>query len=298
MGLEIHLIRPTQGGSFPSPGNGQEAVDPESLRRLPHRRALIWSSEGDARDGFGPAIRTMSLTGRPIRSFNLPPMFEYDRLQARGPRPNLSIEGLSVEPSGRNVWISLEAPLVEDGTIATRELGVPVRLSRLRFPELTLIEQFAYYVEPIGPAPEGRLADNGVSEILALDSQHILVLERSGLQQNDGDFTYHSRLFCADITMAQNIATQPSLANLAVPAARKHLVFDFDDIPSPVIDNVEGMTFGPTLPNGHQTIVFITDNDFSPRRQTQLITMEIVRPHEHANLVETLCQSVGDFVSP
>jgi hypothetical protein len=41
------------------------------------------------------------------------------------------------------------------------------------------------------------------------------------------------------------------------------------------IDNVEGMTLGPTLPNGHKTILFVADNNFNPLEKAQLLLFEI-----------------------
>lgn len=50
----------------------------------------------------------------------------------------------------------------------------------------------------------------------------------------------------------------------------KRLVFAFDDLGLP-IDNTEGMTFGPELPDGRQTLVIVSDNNFSPGQFTQFI---------------------------
>lgn len=284
-------IRRPNGGYYPVPGSGEEALDSESLRKVPGSRSIIWTSEGDARDGFRPAIRTMSFSGRSSNALPLPSAFSFDRTQSKGPRANLSFEGLSFEPGGKHLWMSLEAPLIEDGPLASRDKGAAIRLSRFTYPRFSLAAQFVYAVEPIGPAPQDRLADNGVSEIVALDNRHLLVLERSGIQQPDGDFAYRSRLFCADLAHAENVAEIGSLRGQTVRAAAKRLVFDFGSVSSPRVDNVEGMTLGPRLSNGNQTIVFVTDNDFSLRRQTQLITFEIIPDHKRATLIETLCQS-------
>jgi hypothetical protein len=41
-------------------------------------------------------------------------------------------------------------------------------------------------------------------------------------------------------------------------------------------DNIEGVTFGPTLPNGHRTLIFISDNNFASFEKTQLLLFEII----------------------
>jgi hypothetical protein len=41
-------------------------------------------------------------------------------------------------------------------------------------------------------------------------------------------------------------------------------------------DNIEGVTFGPKLPNGHKTLIFITDNNFNEVEKTQLFLFEVI----------------------
>ena len=42
------------------------------------------------------------------------------------------------------------------------------------------------------------------------------------------------------------------------------------------IDNIEGVTFGPTLPNGHRTLVFVADNNFDVKEKAQLLLFEVI----------------------
>lgn len=42
------------------------------------------------------------------------------------------------------------------------------------------------------------------------------------------------------------------------------------------IDNVEGITFGKKLPNGHDTLVLVADNNFNKEQQTQIIAFEVL----------------------
>ena len=41
------------------------------------------------------------------------------------------------------------------------------------------------------------------------------------------------------------------------------------------IDNIEGVTFGPNLPDGHRTLLFVSDNNFSLLQKTQFLLFEI-----------------------
>ena len=277
------------GRTFPQPGQGAEASDAESIRVDPRSHDLVWSSEGDARDGFGPAVRRMTTGGMPSTRINLPATFRFDPAGRSGPRSNLSIEGLTFTHRGRVLWLSLEAPLIQDGPVASREAGATVRFTAIDPRSGALLRQYAYRLEPIGPAPADRLADNGVSEILAIDAEHFLVIERSGVQQDDKEFRYRPRLYCASTKGASAVDRLVSLRGGPVRAMPKRLVFDFTDIVAPVIDNVEGMTWGPALADGYRSLLFVTDNDFSEKRPpTQLIAFD-ARTRSARAFVQAYC---------
>jgi hypothetical protein len=42
------------------------------------------------------------------------------------------------------------------------------------------------------------------------------------------------------------------------------------------IDNLEGMSWGPALANGHRSLVLISDDNFSPDEVTQLLVFDLV----------------------
>lgn len=62
----------------------------------------------------------------------------------------------------------------------------------------------------------------------------------------------------------------------SVPAhpANKKLLINMDDL-GIYIDNIEGVTFGPDLPNGHKTLIFVSDNNFSKEQKTQFLLFEV-----------------------
>ncbi len=287
--LEVLPLHLEDGRTFPEPGHGIEASDAESIRVDPRTGELVWSSEGDARDGFGPAVRRMTAEGAPVARFTLPAMFRFDPAARSGPRSNLSIEGLTFTNQGRVLWFSMEAPLIQDGPVASRDFGATVRFTALDRRSGALLHQYAYHLEPIGPAPPDRLADNGVSEILAIDAGHFLVIERSGVQQDDKEFRFRPRLYCASARHATAVGGLASLRDALVKPMAKRLVFDFTAIATPRIDNVEGVTWGPSLANGHRSLLFVTDNDFSTKRPpTQLIAFDAGAPTARA-FVQAFC---------
>jgi hypothetical protein len=288
--LAGHSLQTETGTAFPRQGLGKEAADAESLRASPLDGLLVWSSEGDAKDGHGPAVRRMETNGTALGILPLPAMLTPGRNGNSGPRPNLSIEGLAFAAGGHSLWVSMEAPLQQDGPLPDRGHGALARLSRLAYPSGHLLAQHAYPLDPIGAFPAGRLADNGISEILAIDDERLLVLERSGVQQADGDFRYRVRLYCAATADASDVGTLASLRGAAVVAMRKWLVVDLAQLLPLDVDNVEGMALGPVLANGHPSLVLVTDDNFSPRHATQIIALEILADHDRAATAGTLCR--------
>ena len=56
----------------------------------------------------------------------------------------------------------------------------------------------------------------------------------------------------------------------------KNLVFDIEADFGIAPDNLEGMTFGPTLPDGRRLLIIVSDNNFNPVDQlTQFIAVAV-----------------------
>jgi hypothetical protein len=80
----------------------------------------------------------------------------------------------------------------------------------------------------------------------------------------------------ADLNGATDVTNMPLMntANQFTPITKK-LLLNMDDL-GIYTDNIEGVTFGPTLPNGHKTLVFIADNNFTAIEKTQLLLFEVI----------------------
>ncbi len=84
------------------------------------------------------------------------------------------------------------------------------------------------------------------------------------------------KVFIADLNNATYIKSIPSLLQThAFKPASKKLLLNMDSL-GIYIDNIEGVTFGPTLPNGHRTLIFIADNNFDKSEITQLLLFEVM----------------------
>ena len=62
-----------------------------------------------------------------------------------------------------------------------------------------MLAQYAYPLDAIPARPgDGKLADNGVTEILAIGDNRLLAVERAGVQAADKSFTTYVRLYEID----------------------------------------------------------------------------------------------------
>jgi hypothetical protein len=196
--------------------------------------------------------------------------------QEIGPRHNLGFEGLSFAPDSKSIWLAMESALYQDGPIATPSAGAIARLTRLDR-DGNVLAQFAYPLDPVQAVPTGKSGDNGISEILALDDHRVLVLERSGVEGADGVWTMYIRLYAIDTTGATDIAAVPSLANANYIPVAKRLVIDLAKTAEVGrVDNIEGMSWGPTLADGKRSLVLVSDNNFNPAQVTQFLAFEVM----------------------
>ncbi|MDP9931309.1 esterase-like activity of phytase family protein [Variovorax paradoxus] len=247
--------------------------DPEALRLRPNTGTLLWTSEGDVTRGFGPALYESARDGGPLREFALPAMFNADASQRRGPRDNLGLEGLALTPDGRHAWLAMENALIQDGPIPTTKApGGPCRLTRMDLETGQATRQIAYVPDaiPLRPLIPGSLADNGISEVLMLDADRMLVLERAYATGAGNSL----RLYEIDTRDATDVLEIDALAaGNHRPVARK-LIANFAQLGLSRLDNTEGMCWGPALPDGKRMLVVVSDDNFNPLQTTQFAAFE------------------------
>ena len=263
------------GQPYPNAKIGGDVPDPESIRRDPMTGNLWWTSEGDRKLGASPFLRASTPDGKDADWFITPEILRTNEQQEIGPRHNLAFEGLGFAPDGQSVWLAMESALYQDGPIATPSAGAVARFTRLNR-DGEMLAQYAYPVDPIQAVPTGKNGDNGVSEILALDDHRALVLERSGVEGADGIWKLYIRIYAIDTTGATDIAAVPSLADASYILVTKCLIIDLAKTPDlGPADNIEGMSWGPTLPDGKRSLVLVSDNNFNPVQITQFLAFEV-----------------------
>jgi hypothetical protein len=275
----LSVVTLTQADGKPFPGakqGGGEVPDPESIRLDPKGGALWWTSEGDRKLGLSPSVREAGLDGRSKLPLPTPEMFVVHPGKESGSRNNMTFESLSFAPDGETFWVGQEEPTYEDGPRPSPDAGAVTRITRYDR-QGKVVGQLAYPLDAIPAKPgEGKNADNGLSELLVLDDTHLLALERSGVQAADGSYKDYIRLYEIDTAGATDVSAISALKGATFTPVKKRLVLNFDDLKLRWIDNVEGMSFGPKLANGHDSLVFVSDDNFNVTEVTQFFVFEVL----------------------
>ena len=121
-----------------SPGATPPVIppDPEGIAFDEGRQQLYWSSEGEriVRDPahpllLDPWVRVAGFDGAFRAQFELPSVLTMSA-QDTGPRTNMTLEGLTLTPSGRYVFAGMEDPGYNDGNLPTPDAGALTRITR------------------------------------------------------------------------------------------------------------------------------------------------------------------------
>lgn len=246
--------------------------DPEGIAFDTRRQLLYWSSEGErlVDDPKPPAlldpwVRIATLDGGYVREFALPPMLRMSTDQA-GPRQNRGLEGLTLTPSGNYLWAAMEGPGYRDGEPPAEGAGALTRVTRFDVESRLATAQYAYPLDAVTAGPGG---DNGLTDLVALDDENFLAIER-------GYGTHVAvRVYRVSVGDAEDVMARPSLTWPPVRTMTKTLVADLTPAVHP-LDNLEGITLGPKLPDGRQSLVMVSDNNFNPEQQiTQFLAFAL-----------------------
>ena len=280
--LGVTTLRQADGRAWPGILHGGQVPDPEAIRWCAASQTLLWTSEGHALTGAAPALREIRTDGTLLREFALPAMFDFQLTQ--GPRSNLTLEGLALTPDGGRAWIAMENALLQDGPIPTVQApGGPCRFTQLDLVNGQVLRQIAYVPDaiPHPPVPPTNHADNGVTEILMLDADRMLVLERAYMAGHDRVAGNSLRLYLIDTRQGSDTLHLPVLRPGNYAPVAKMLLADFSAFTGigagprlARLDNTEGMSWGPLLPNGNRSLHFISDDNFSSRQVTQWLAFE------------------------
>lgn len=254
-------------------------IDAEGIALSP-RQTLFVASEGDRDRGIAPTIEEFDLETGSWRS-RLPIPNRYlprtENEQAIGVQNNQGFESLTLSATSYGntlepfrLFAAPEAALFQDLDADSESATArPIRLMHYLVGDQTLL--LAEHLYTIDPLPAG--AENlGLSDLLVLDQGgHFLSLERSF-----GLTGFGIRIFQLAFGGATDIAPIPALSGAldGITPIQKRLLLDLATLGIP-LDNYEGMAIGPQLPDGSQSLILISDDNFNPLQTSELLVFRL-----------------------
>jgi hypothetical protein len=262
--LAVTTFLGPDGQPFPA-----QSLDPEGLTLTP-QDTLVLTSEGISTRGIGPFVREFDLSGRQVAELPVPGYFAPTATS--GVRQNLGFEAAAVAPDGQRLFVGTENALVQDGPAATTATGSPARILRYHLGHDGSDREYVYPTDPVA-APSTVFTVNGLVELLPLNNEFLLAMERS-FSVGAGNTIRIYRLALPGATDVSGVADIHDVAGLQ--PARKSLLLQ---LPSTIngqpLDNVEGMTLGPTLPDGRRSVLLVSDNNFTAGQASQVLLLAL-----------------------
>lgn len=272
---QTNMQRP-DGTVFPATAR---TVDPEGIRLAPNGN-LYWSSEGNwsstPASRYQPFVREMAPDGTYVRSFNTPSMFDYVDNSSTGGRNNKLFEALAVAPNGK-IYTANEDALIQDGNITTLTTGSKVRVTALDPVSGNATAQYVYELPkiPVDAEPGAPFGpDNGLPELLAISDNQFIAVERAFAFGVGNTIRLTLTGFDAGTTDVSGIA---SLTGASYTPMSRELLLEMPITYEGVtLDNIEAISWGKTLANGHRTLVLAADNNFSSIQTNLFMAFEVI----------------------
>ncbi|MGJ3252244.1 MAG: phytase [Elainellaceae cyanobacterium] len=262
------------------------SLDPEGIA-LTNDGTIYVSSEGDVNALLDPFINEFSLDGEQRDELPIPEKFLPTADGSSGIRNNLAFESLTITTDQRFLYTATENAIIQDGDAASLEDGSPVRIIQYDLETGEPVKEFLYETDAIAaaPVPNDAFATNGLVELLALDNTGtLLALERSfsvGVGNSLKLYDVQTQL-TTDLSNVDGVLADegnPFGVEAGEPfdvdaIATKELLFDFSEL-GLTLDNGEALALGPVLPDGRQSLIVASDNNFSDTQFTQFFAFAL-----------------------
>jgi hypothetical protein len=277
--LDVTEILDPSGASIPP-----ATIDPEGFA-LAHQGQLYFSSEGFAvtNPPVAPFVHRLNLNGVHTRALAVPEKF-LPAGGAQGVRQNLGFESLNTTPDQSTLLTASEGALAQDGPAANIDQSSFARILEYRLSSGEPGSEFVYVVNAVAemPVPPTAFRVNGLVELLPLDNLgSMLAMERSfsvgaeGLGNTIWLYeieTQGATDVSAHFSLYPNGTAQPAIPFTPVT---KRLILNVETDLGIEPDNLEGMAFGPALPDGRLPLILVSDNNFAASQSTQFIVLAV-----------------------
>jgi len=253
------------------------SIDPEGIA-VAETGAFYISSEGDVDGDIDPFIGCFDASGK--LQYRLPIPEKFMPGKDKGVRDNRAFESLTLSHDGRYLYTATENALKQDGPKTGFNRESLSRILKFDVIQRAPVGERVYRVSAI-PEPKEMIHGpgiNGLAEMISIkNNEDFFSIERS-YTLGAG---FAAKLFRISAKDAVDVSAQYGLFD-----KDEELVFDVKkavqktemaDVSTWVedVDNLEGMTLGPTLSDGRKTLIMVSDNNFSWFQKTQFIAIAI-----------------------
>jgi hypothetical protein len=260
------------------------SLDPEGIALSPKGTVFI-SSEGVPSQGIAPFIREFDRkTGQQQQSLQIPERYlpndnTEEEQPPRGIQDNLGFESLTFELGSLGaaggdpfrLFTATESALFQDSLPPGSEQATRIRLMHYLIGNIARPMVVTEHVYLLDPAPSGATS-NGLTELITVDTGgHFLSLERTYGLLGGGAKIYQVATSAA--TDTSGIATLKGDIS-RIDAVKKKLVLDLSTL-GIYLDNLEGMTLGPRLPDGTKSLLLVSDDNFRDTQRTQFLLFRL-----------------------
>lgn len=269
---DVTLLKNANGKTYAKWETDTEAI------ALTSESSVFISSEGDRSRNIPPFINEFDLqTGQVKQALPIPQRYLPDTEGKRGVQNNLAFEGMTLSPTGTlpasgepvRLFAATESSLMQDKIVPKvgEDGKIPGAKNRwLHYLLSNRPDVISEHMYQLDPPPLGAV-EHGLPEIVAIDtSGHFLTLERSF-----GLTGFSAKIFQATPAGATDTSRIASFkGNTTIQPIKKQLAFDLKQL-NIDLDNLEGMALGSKLPDGSQTLLLVSDNNFTKRQITQFL---------------------------
>ena len=268
-------------------------IDPEGVA-LSKSNQMFISSEGAQLPELNiyapPAVFMFNSKGEWLSSLPLPDMYwpdDPDRLEEWGVKENKAFEALSVDSAENQLWLSTESALNQDEQGGDDENKQYVRISQFDIKTTRMNNQFLYQMDS-DVEVNNLTGRNGLTDFFSLGGRQLLTVERTylkdesvaGNRKTDANLV---RLFLTDCSGADNVSEHQNLKKGQFVTCGKRLLADLSSIIGDRVDNIEGITIGPSVKEGGYLLVLVSDNNFNQAQKTQFLFFHYLPDGENRN---------------
>ena len=251
---------------------------------------FILSTEGnyyDEQTAIPPLLGIFNAKGTLVEQIPIPSKFIPNKERTKGVQHNKSVESLALSPDKKFLFTANENKLIQDKQL---KKGEAVRILKYKYSHghFQVYREYVYLLEKnfftvsteTGERVKIENAENGLVDFIALDNNQLLTLERAWLPQQN---RYLIHLYKVDLSPATNVDRHQVLVDGNFIPVKKELFaelsnfIEFLSVGHQSLDNIEGLAIGPQLPNGNDSLILVSDNNFDENQRTQFLAFEILK---------------------